>query len=132
MKPAKKFKTRYATLGFRVFTAIPQWRIVIHALHRDPTFTKQITTLLPDDGYKELQSALTANPDAGDLIKGGGGIRKLCWGRLGGGKRGGIRTIYFWRKEQDQILMLVAYPKSRKDNLTVKEATVLRDLVKEL
>ncbi len=73
-----------------------------------------------------------ANPDAGDLIKGGGGIRKLRWGRPGGGKSGGIRTIYFWRKEQDQILMLVAYPKSRKDNLTVKEASVLCDLVKEL
>jgi hypothetical protein len=73
-----------------------------------------------------------ANPDAGDLIKGGGGIRKLRWGRPGGGKRGGIRTIYFWREEQGKILMLVAYPKSRKDNLTVKEATVLRDLVKEL
>lgn len=73
-----------------------------------------------------------ANPDAGDLIKGGGGIRKLRWGRPGGGKRRGIRTIYFWRKDQDQILMLIAYPKARKDNLTVKEATVLRDPVKEL
>jgi hypothetical protein len=62
-----------------------------------PTFTKQITTLLPDHAYKELQSALMANPDAGDLIKGGGGIRKLRWSRPGGGKRGGIRTIYFWR-----------------------------------
>jgi hypothetical protein len=30
-----------------------------------PTFTKQITTLLPDDAYKELQGALMANPDAG-------------------------------------------------------------------
>ena len=39
-----------------------------------PTFMKQITTLLPDDAYNELQSALMANPDAGDLIKGGGGI----------------------------------------------------------
>lgn len=98
-----------------------------------PTFTTQITILLPDDAYKELQSALMANPDAGDLIKGGGGIRKLRWGRPGGGgKSGGIRTIYFWRKEQDQILMLVAYPKSKKDNLTIKEATTLRALVKEL
>ena len=34
-----------------------------------PTFTKQITTLLPDDAYKELQSALMANPDAGDLSR---------------------------------------------------------------
>jgi hypothetical protein len=55
-----------------------------------PTFTKQITTLLPDDAYKELQSALMANPDAGDLIKGGGGIRKLRWGRPGGGNVAGF------------------------------------------
>lgn len=97
-----------------------------------PTFTKQITALLPDYAYKELQSALMANPDAGDLIKGVGGIRKLRWGRPGSGKSGGIRTKYFWRKDQDQILMLVAYQKSKKDNLTVKEAAVLRDLVTEL
>jgi putative transcriptional regulator len=90
---------------------------------------KAITTLLMDDA-KELQSALMANPDAGDLIKGGGGIRKLRWGRR---RRQTWRTApYIWRREQDQILMLVAYPKSRKDNLTVKEATMLRDLVKEL
>jgi hypothetical protein len=55
-----------------------------------PTFTKQITTLLPDDAYKELQSALMANPDAGDLIKGGGGIRKLRWVRLGAAKVAGF------------------------------------------
>jgi hypothetical protein len=97
-----------------------------------PTFTKQIATLLPDDAYKELQNALIANPDAGDLIKGGGGTRKLRWGRPGGGKSGGIRTLYFWRKEHDQILMLVANPKSRKNNLTIKEAAILRDPVKDL
>src|SRR5436309_14123406 len=97
-----------------------------------PTFTKQITALLPDDIYKELQSALMANPDAGDLIKGGGGIRKLRWGRPGGGKSGGIRTIYFWRKEQDQILMLVAHPKSRRENQKTKEAAEWRALLKNL
>ena len=40
--------------------------------------------------------------------------------------------IYYWITEDDQILMLVAYPKSIKDNLSDKETAVLRKLVKEL
>lgn len=71
-------------------------------------------------------------PDAGDLIKDGGGIRKIRWKRAGTGKSGGIRVIYYWLTEDDQFLMLVAYPKSVKDSLTDKETAILRKLVKEL
>ena len=97
-----------------------------------PTFTRQITALISDEEYEELQQALLANPDAGDLVRAGGGIRKLRWAKAGTGKSGGIRTIYFWRKTHDQILMLLAYPKSKKDTLTDAETAVLRELVKEL
>ncbi len=75
---------------------------------------------------------LGRRPDAGDLIKDGGGIRKVRWKRSGSGKSGGIRVIYYWLTEDHQILMLVAYPKSIKDSLTDKETAVLRKLVKEL
>ncbi len=47
------------------------------------------------------------------------------------GKSGGIRVIYYWVTEDDQIFFLVAYPKSVKDNLTDKETSILRQLVKE-
>jgi hypothetical protein len=43
----------------------------------------------------------------------------------------GIRVIYYWVNEDDQIFFLVAYPKSVKDNLTDKETAILRQLVKE-
>ncbi len=60
-----------------------------------PVFTKQVITLLNDDEYKMLQQYLICRPDAGALIVGGGGLRKLRWKLPGKGKSGGIRTIYY-------------------------------------
>jgi len=97
-----------------------------------PTFSRLIAALLPDEEYTRLQVELVKRPDAGDLIKDGGGIRKLRWKRTGTGKSSGIRVIYYWITDDDQILMLVAYPKSIKDNLTDKETAILHKLVKEL
>lgn len=97
-----------------------------------PTFTRLIATLLDDDEYSKLQDELVKRPDVGDLIKDGGGIRKLRWKRAGTGKRGGLRVIYYWLTEDAQIFMLVVYPKNLKDNLTDKETALLRKLVKEI
>jgi hypothetical protein len=96
------------------------------------TFTRMVLALLRDDEYRELQVELMEDPERGDLIAGGGGIRKLRFGTQGRGKSGGVRVIYYWMKDDHQIFMLVMYPKSVKDNLTDKETALLRDLVKEL
>jgi len=97
-----------------------------------PTFTRMVTELLSDDEYRELQSILVEDPARGDLIKGGGGIRKLRHAVQGRGKSGGVRVIYYWVKDNHQIFMLVVYPKAKKDNLTDKETAILRDYVKGL
>ncbi|GAB2689814.1 type II toxin-antitoxin system RelE/ParE family toxin [Acinetobacter apis] len=94
-------------------------------------FTKQIKSLLSDDEYRKFQQDLLIQPDKGDLIKNGGGIRKARCAQGNKGKSGGIRVIYYWVTEDSQIFFLVAYPKSVKDNLTDKETAVLRQLVKE-
>lgn len=59
-----------------------------------PTFTRLITSLLTDDEYGGLQVDLAENPELGDLIKGGGGIRKVRCAVQGRGKSGGVRVIY--------------------------------------
>ena len=97
-----------------------------------PTFTRLITGLLSDDEYREMQNLLVEDPARGDLIRGGGGIRKLRYAAQGRGKSGGIRAIYYWIRDDHQIYMLVAYPKSKKDNLTDQETAILREFVKEL
>ena len=63
-----------------------------------PTFTRMVTALLTDDEYQELQNTLLKDPARGDLIKGGGGIRKLRHAMQGRGKSGGVRAIYYWMK----------------------------------
>ena len=97
-----------------------------------PVFTRQVMSLMDDDEYRELQIILLEDPEAGDIIKGGGGIRKVRFGIDGRGKSGGVRTIYFWKKSADQIFMLLMYPKSKKDTLTDAEKEILRGYVKEL
>ena len=81
-------------------------------------FTRQIQTLLADEEYHELQVELMENPERGDIIKGGGGIRKVRWAAKGKGKSGGIRVIYYWLRDDGQIYMLLVYPKSQKEDLT--------------
>ncbi len=94
-------------------------------------FSKQITRLISDEDYQQLQRVLVINPLAGALIKNSGGLRKLRWRSKGTGKSGGIRVIYYYVTADNQIFMLVAYEKSKKDDLTKKQLASLRKLVAE-
>ena len=96
-----------------------------------PVFTKLIQKLISDEQYHLLQLQLSVRPESGDIIKGGGGIRKLRWAGSGRGKRGGIRVIYYYFTTDEQIYMLFAYPKSKKDDLTADQLKQLKQLVEE-
>ena len=80
---------------------------------------------LDDDEYAELQQFMMANPEAGDLIPGSGGLRKLRWKRKGMGKRGGMRIIYFARYRPNEFWMLTLYAKAKEENVP---AHILRRL----
>jgi len=97
-----------------------------------PLFTEQILALATDDEYQELQERLVRKPDGGNLIKGGGGIRKIRMSRPGSGRRGGARIIYFWQNHRATIYMLLAYAKSARTDLSPGEVATLRSLVKAL
>jgi mRNA-degrading endonuclease RelE of RelBE toxin-antitoxin system len=93
-------------------------------------FTREIKRLLPDDDYKQLQTALMLKPDAGDLIRGSGGLRKIRWKLPYKGKRGALRVIYYWDKA-DTIFLLLPYRKTEKDDLSSTQLKKLRSLIKE-
>jgi hypothetical protein len=95
-------------------------------------FTKALSTLLNDDENRQLQNLLWQDPLAGDLVRGGGGIRKIRFGVEGRGKSGGVRVIYYSIPVAEEIYMLLIYPKSKKDSLSAEETAILRALVKEL
>jgi len=85
--------------------------------------------LLSDDEYRLLEVALVARPDAGRLIRGTGGLRKVRWAAKGHGKRGGIRVIYYRHVAGSRLLMLLAYPKSAQDDLTPRQRAMLRKII---
>jgi mRNA-degrading endonuclease RelE of RelBE toxin-antitoxin system len=81
-------------------------------------FTSLVAHYLSDDEYRALQHELTANPEAGDVIRGSGGVRKLRWGLAGRGKRGGIRVIYYLRARHGEVWMLTLYAKNEADSIS--------------
>lgn len=80
-------------------------------------FTSLVQQYLADDEYAAFQQALVTTPDAGDLIRGSGGVRKLRWGVAGRGKRGGVRVIYYLRSHQDEVWMLTVYAKNEEASI---------------
>jgi mRNA-degrading endonuclease RelE of RelBE toxin-antitoxin system len=96
-----------------------------------PLFTKLIKDFLPDEDYRLLQLTLLLRPEAGDVIRGSGGLRKIRWNVPGSGKRGGLRIIYYWDVPEDTIYMLLPYKKSKQVDLTPEQLKMLRGLIKE-
>ncbi|MDF1499324.1 MAG: type II toxin-antitoxin system RelE/ParE family toxin [Anaerolineales bacterium] len=94
-------------------------------------FTRQVENLLQDEEYRKLQAALIGKPDLGQLIKGSGGLRKVRWGLPGRGKSGGVRVIYYWVVDEDQLFMLFMYIKSEQEDLAPAQMKVLKKIVKD-
>ncbi len=94
-----------------------------------PIFTKQVHDYLQDDEYRVFQAFLVTNPDAGDVVRGSGGVRKVRWSRRGTGKSGGVRVLYFVRTEAGEIWLLLIYAKSAIDSIP---GHILRALKEEM
>ncbi|MCZ7625988.1 MAG: transcriptional regulator [Candidatus Methylomirabilis sp.] len=84
---------------------------------------------LSDDEYADVQTALIKNLEAGAIIPGSGGIRKLRWGLAGRGKRSGMRIIYYAKVSEGVIWMLTLYAKSVSENIP---AHILKQIKKEI
>jgi len=93
-------------------------------------FTRFLHDYLDDDEYRELQGYLAENPEAGDLIPGSAGIRKVRWSGSGRGKRGGTRIIYYWQVPDSEIYLLNLYSKGEMSDLSAKEREALKRMVK--
>lgn len=85
-----------------------------------------------DSQFHMLQLYLMDRPDAGDIIKESGGVRKLRWGLPGVGKRGGVRVIYYWITKSHKILFLTTYAKNEASDLSPDAIKVMREIVKSL
>jgi len=92
-------------------------------------FTRYVYDYLTEDEYLGLQSYLLLFPESGMIVPGSGGVRKLRWAMAGRGKRGGIRIIYYFKKQDDEIWLLTIYSKSEMKNIP---GHILRRIAEEI
>ena len=85
-----------------------------------------------DEDLRGLQNFLLVTPDAGDVIPGGSGLRKLRWSAQGRGKRGGARVIYYRHVPKECIYLIYAYVKSSQADLTREQIKALTQLMKDI
>jgi mRNA-degrading endonuclease RelE of RelBE toxin-antitoxin system len=92
-------------------------------------FSRLADDYLSEDEHRALQQSRNANPEAGGLIRGSGGLRKLRWRGSGRGKRGGLRILYYLRTHLGGIWLLTLHPKNVSDDIPAK---VLRQIKEQI
>ena len=97
-----------------------------------PAFSRYRADYLDDEGFRALQESMMKNPEAGDVIEGTGGLRKLRHGdpRRGKGKRGGLRVIYYWWDSGSQFWFFTLYDKDEIEDLNSDEKKALKSMLK--
>lgn len=100
--------------------------------YESKSFLKDARKIIGDEGRQSLKAFLAFNPEAGDLIPGAGGVRKLRWARPGTGKRGGARVIYYFYRDDVPLYLLGIYSKSAKEDLTQNEIKEMRKRAEEI
>lgn len=91
-------------------------------------FLRAAEKIWREDELSALIDHVATHPEAGDVIPGTGGVRKLRWGRAGTGKRGGVRVIYFYHNADMPVYLLLAYAKAQATDLTADEKRTLTAL----
>jgi hypothetical protein len=97
-----------------------------------PEFLSAVRKLMDDDERSLLVDYLAANPAAGDLIVGTGGVRKLRWALEGRGKRGGARVVYFYHDGSMPLFVLTVYAKNAQADLSQQDRNGFKRLTAQL
>lgn len=96
-----------------------------------PIFTARITELATDEEYAGFQALLRENPEAGAIIEGTGGLRKMRMKLPGRGKSAGARVIYYYVQSDSHVRMVFVFRKGEQDSLTVAQKKALKKAMEQ-
>ncbi|MCC6537023.1 MAG: type II toxin-antitoxin system RelE/ParE family toxin [Bryobacterales bacterium] len=95
-------------------------------------FLSDADDLIDEAGREALVAHIAAHPDAGAVMPGTGGVRKLRWALVGRGKSAGARVIYYFHSERMPVFLLAMYGKNERANLTAAERNAMRSRIPHL
>jgi len=93
----------------------------MHTVIETPAFQKQAKEIWSQDERYEFIDWIAENPQAGAVIPGADGARKVRWAVAGKGKRGGARVIYFNLNDKEIVLLVTVYAKSNQANIKAND-----------
>jgi hypothetical protein len=96
-----------------------------------PSFSRLAADYWTEEERGEFAAWIAQHPDAGDVIPGSGGCRKVRWTRPGMGKRGGVRIIYFNRLSHGEIWLLLIYAKSARENIPGDVLKQIKEVIED-
>jgi hypothetical protein len=97
-----------------------------------PRFKTEAMDVIGPDRIEAVADYLIGRPDAGDVIPGSGGARKLRWAAKGKGNRGGARIVYVYIVVAERIYLMRCYAKNVQADLSDGERKELRRIVAHL
>ena len=104
----------------------------LHTVVEMESFVEEAKAIFTMAEREDLILFLAETPDAGDLIARTGGARKLRWGAMGKGKRGGARVITYYADHRLPVFILACFAKSEKADMTPSERAELKTVLKAI
>ncbi len=106
------------------------YNVLVQTVVETPTYLRAAKAFYNESEQEEIVLTIAADPEAGDLMPGTGGYRKLRFARSGMGKRGAARVIYLYGGEDLPVFLITVYAKSEKGNLSKAEQNALAKMAK--
>ena len=91
-------------------------------------FSAKASKVWTREEYDDFVTYIANNPNAGKVVSGSGGVRKIRWARAGAGKRGGVRVIYF-NSYRQQIWLLTMYAKNERKTIPAHELKMIKEAI---
>ena len=94
-----------------------------------PIYSAKVTGILTTDERDAVAAYISEYPEAGSVVRGSGGVRKMRWARPGTGKRGGARVIYYNRLKNGEIWLLTVYAKGDRATIPAHELKLIKEAI---
>lgn len=101
----------------------------MHTVIETPVYSDKVSGILTEDERDAFAAFIAANPTAGSVVRGSGGVRKVRWAQKGRGKSGGARVIYFNRQANGEIWLLTIYSKGDRPTIPAYELKLIKEAI---
>lgn len=105
------------------------YSLSMYTVIETPVYTKMVDRILTESERDSFAVFIASNPQAGSVVRGSGGVRKVRWAQQGRGKNGGVRIIYYNKLDNGAIWLLTIYAKGDRPTIPSHELKIIKEAI---